>query len=71
MSFLKRVLIDKSMMVMQSFGVVRAFGKAVDRLCVSVAIIIRQFVAYEGFLGDALNGSQHVGFCIKKLENQP
>ena len=56
---------------MQSFGVTRAFGKAFDRLCVSAAIIIRQFMACAGFFSAAFIGSQHVGFWIKKLENQP
>ena len=56
---------------MQSFGVVGTFDNAVDRVCVSAATVIRQFIAYDGFLGDTLKGLQHVGFCMKKLENQP
>jgi len=71
MSFLKRVLINKSRSVMQSFGVTRAFGKAFDRLCVSAAIIIRQFMACACFFGATFIGSQHVGFCMKKLRIQP
>jgi len=53
------------------FGLMRAFCRGLIRLCVSAAIIIRQFMAYDGFLGVAFNGPQHVSFCMKKLENQP
>ena len=71
MSFLKWFLIDKRGRISHFFGVIRAVCIGLIRLCVSAAIIIRQFMACAGFFSAAFVGSQHVGFCMKKLENQP
>ena len=53
------------------FIVIEAVCRGLIWLCVNAAIIIRQFMAYDGFLVVVFNGSQPVGFCMKKIESQP
>ena len=49
MSFLKRVLIEKMRVEIAFFDMIRALGRGLIWLCVSVANIIRQFMGYDGF----------------------